>query len=152
MFEPKIRELVFLISMLSAPFIGLLLRGGIGFIIGLGIGSVGMMWFFFAYGGMRKLAVMESLNFGKPMLAMARLRCEICDRQISSVGRGMPSYVNIPGVLIDQGAMRAGVEGPGYVCKRCSRIYCYDCMPREGPFRVCRCGSTDLQMVRLRYR
>ena len=142
----------FLISMLSTPFIGLLFGGGIGFIIGLGIGSIGMMWFFFAYGGMRKLAVMESLNFGKPMFAMTRLRCDICGKQISSVERGMPAYVNSPGVLMDQEAMRAGLEGPGYVCKRCGRIYCYDCVPREGHFRVCRCGSTDLQMVRLRYR
>ena len=152
MFEPNIKELFFLLSMLSTPFIGLLLGGGIGFVIGLGIGGIGMIWFFVGYGGMRKLAVMENLTFGKSMLAMTRLRCEICDRQISRVERGMPAYVNSPGVLIDQEAMRAGLEGPGYVCKRCGRIYCYNCMHAEMPSRVCRCGSTDFQMVRLRYR
>ena len=152
MFEPNIKEQAFLLSMLLAPFIGLLLGGGIGFIIGLGIGCIGMTWFFFDYGAMRKMAVMESLNFGKPMFAMTQLRCEICGRQISHVERGAPSYIDIPGVLISAEAMRAGLEGPGYVCKRCGRIYCYDCMQTEMPFHECRCGSTDFQMVRLRYR
>ncbi len=128
--RPTIGGIIFNLCMLAAPFIGRLFYGDIGFVIGLAVGSIGLIWFFF-FRGRRGLA------------------CEICSRPVTNLGRGTPlgNALNM-GTFFDTNSLRQGSEGPGDECQRCGRIYCTTCA-QVG--MTCRCGSKDFRTVRLKY-
>lgn len=128
---PTLGGIVFNILMLTAPFIGFLLRGSLGLLVGMSVACIGWSWFFFIYG-------------------KRGMRCQNCGRPVINLGRGSPlaDSMNM-GTFISVSAMRTGQEGPGDECRRCGRIYCTNCTQID---MTCICGSRNFRTVRLRYK